>query len=440
MLTLAVPALPARLDPVTDAGPGPGLLTATCTPLIGLAPDGQLVQGLARGWRFDADVRALTLDLREGERFADGEPVDADAVAASLTRMVADRHSPRRAELAAVAAIEATGPLTVRLTLDRPYVPILAVLAGRAGMVTQDVGEDNDTPCAGPYRVEARRGEGMLELVRNGPPGDAGFARVRVVAVPDAALRLARVRAGAVDLAGPVEPADAAEAAREGRVRISAAADPGETVVLFNLARGARATGRVAREGGARAAFAASLDLPALAALAGHGYFAAIDAPATKATAGAPFELTVASQGADAALAAAIVRQASAAGIDVRLRVRDPARATLDVQNGDFEAALVRLPARLDPDMRLQPAFHCDGAANDGGYCEHATDALIERARAVADPRARADLYAQIRVRLADRLPAVFLLRGAHLVAAGPRAAGLTAYPDGGWRLVPGTR
>lgn len=435
-LAVGVAAIPARLDPLTDRGDGPGLLAAACDTLIGLGRDGALVPGLAREWRFDADARGLTLELRTDRTFPDGEPVDADAVAASLGRMTGDARSQRRAELAPVAAIEVRGRHTVYLRLDRAYVPIAARLTGRAGMVTQDIAEDSDVPCAGPYRVQARRGEGMLELARDPSADDAGYSRVRVVAVGDPALRLARVRSGALDLAGDIAPADAAEAANEGRVRIVAAADPGAVAILFNLKRGPRAAARISRDIGARVAFAAALDLKALAGFSGAGFFVPFEGTAPPPAARpAPFELTVPGDAMSLALAAEIAKQAAAAAIAVKLRARDPARAELDVQNGDFEAALVRVPSRPDPDMHLQPMFHCAGAANDSGYCDPTTDDMLDRARAETDPVERAGLYAHIETRLRENLPAIFLFRPARLVAAGPRAAGFEASADGGWRF-----
>ncbi len=438
-LTIAVPAIAARLDPLTDHGDGPGLLAATCDTLLTLRPDGALAPGLARAWRFSADARELALDLRADATFPDGEPVDADAVVASLARMTGEAHSQRRGELAPVVGIEATGRHSVSLRLDRAYAPLAFQLAGRAGMVVQDVAEDNDAPCAGPYRVAARLGDGALELARNEAHfarDDYAFARVRVVALAEGALRLARVRGGTVDLAGDIAPADAAEAAREGRVRIVAASDPGAAAILFNLSRGPRAAGALARETAARAAFAAALDLKALAEFAGAGYFAPFAQPPTMPPrAGLAVELTVPGDGESPALAGEIARQAAAAGVWVRVRVREPARAALDVQNGDFEAALVRLPSRVDPDLRLWQAFHCRGAANDAGYCDAQTDAALDAARAETDPARREALYARAQARIASLLPALFLPARARIVAAGPRAAGFVPFPDGGWRL-----
>jgi peptide/nickel transport system substrate-binding protein len=95
----------------------------------------EFVPQLATGWSWSTDSRALTLKLRDGVRFQDGEPFDAEAVKANLDRYRTAPYSARKSELKPVAAVEIIDPKTVRLVLSAPYAPLIAVLSDRAGMM-----------------------------------------------------------------------------------------------------------------------------------------------------------------------------------------------------------------------------------------------------------------------------------------------------------------
>ena len=60
------------------------VFAATCDKLIDLDPAGKLVPQLATAWHWSDDGRTLTLNLRDGVKFQDGEPFDAEAARASI--------------------------------------------------------------------------------------------------------------------------------------------------------------------------------------------------------------------------------------------------------------------------------------------------------------------------------------------------------------------
>ena len=133
-LRVTIPYNPATLDPITGRNaPDFNTLYLIFDALIDFEPDTlALKPGLASAWSF-ADPTTLVLDLQEGVTFHDGTPFDAEAVKFNLERTKSDPRSNVKSDLAAVDAIEVTGPLQVTLTLSAPNAGLPAVLTNRSG-------------------------------------------------------------------------------------------------------------------------------------------------------------------------------------------------------------------------------------------------------------------------------------------------------------------
>jgi peptide/nickel transport system substrate-binding protein len=78
--------------------------------------------------------KTVTIKLRQGVKFNDGTPLNAEAMKYSLDRHREMKGSSRRSELDHVDAVEVVDPATIRLKLKAPFSPITAILADRAGM------------------------------------------------------------------------------------------------------------------------------------------------------------------------------------------------------------------------------------------------------------------------------------------------------------------
>lgn len=134
--------------------------TALCDKLVDVSPQLELVPQLATAWQWSDDNRSLTLQLRQGVTFHDGEAFDAAAVKFNLDRARSLPDSLRKSELASVDTVEVVDPQTVRIRLKQPDATLLAQLSDRAGMMlapkasTGDVG--SKPVCSGPYRFVQR--------------------------------------------------------------------------------------------------------------------------------------------------------------------------------------------------------------------------------------------------------------------------------------------
>lgn len=87
--------------------------------------DGEVKGNLAEHYSFNEDGTVLTLNLRQGVSFHDGEPFNAEAVKANLEF---DQTNPSYATLKAITdmvSIEATDEYTVTITYSHPYYAYL---------------------------------------------------------------------------------------------------------------------------------------------------------------------------------------------------------------------------------------------------------------------------------------------------------------------------
>src|ERR1700693_1594796 len=123
---------PDVLDPtLARTFVGRVVFAALCDKLFDIDEKLNIVPQLATGYEWSADSKALTIKLRPGVTFHDGEKLDAAAAKFSLERHKTMAGSNRRGELAPVASVDVVDPMTVRLNLLALFAPLLEKLASR---------------------------------------------------------------------------------------------------------------------------------------------------------------------------------------------------------------------------------------------------------------------------------------------------------------------
>ena len=106
-----------------------------CDKLFDIDEHLNIVPQLATSYEW-TDPKTLTIHLRPGVLFQDGEKMGCCRIAKStLERNLILKGSYRRAEISAIDHIEIVDRLTVRLVLNSPDAPLVAQLADRAGMI-----------------------------------------------------------------------------------------------------------------------------------------------------------------------------------------------------------------------------------------------------------------------------------------------------------------
>src|SRR5215471_12019099 len=96
------------------------VFASICDKLFDIDEKLNIVPQLALSHETSADGKAVTITLRPGVKFQDGETLDAEAAKFSLERHLTLTGSYRKPELAAVDHVEVVDPLTVRLVLKAP--------------------------------------------------------------------------------------------------------------------------------------------------------------------------------------------------------------------------------------------------------------------------------------------------------------------------------
>ena len=117
---------PDVLDPtLARSFVGRIVFAALCDKLFDIDEKLNIIPQLATAYEWAPDNKALTIKLRPGVTFHDGEKLDAAAVKFSLERHKTMAGSNRRGELAPVASVDVVDPLTVRLNLSAPFSPLI---------------------------------------------------------------------------------------------------------------------------------------------------------------------------------------------------------------------------------------------------------------------------------------------------------------------------
>ena len=178
-------AWPAGLDPATNttSGLNLSLMNAVFGGLFQLTAerDGsnpRIVGVLAESYEITNDGRTLVIHLRDGVRFSDGAPLDAEALRFNIERNIAAPCScaPIRWPWAERDRVIVVDNLTVALNFSRPYsaaingLPVININWPASPAALAAVGEDEfrlRPVGAGPFRIVSNQLSSRLELERN---------------------------------------------------------------------------------------------------------------------------------------------------------------------------------------------------------------------------------------------------------------------------------
>jgi peptide/nickel transport system substrate-binding protein len=235
---------PAALNESSVAG----MMRNVCDSLVSLDPAdaSKVVPGVARSWEMAADG-TMTFHLREGLKFASGNPVTADDVVWSIRRtiMLNLANASRLREWGITAenvanAIRVVDPLTLEARMPRPFAPTLLPFAFTDFRVAPvidrtivmrnerdgDMGSkwlQTNSACYGPYRISSIRPQDRVILERyDGHWQDLSQAVRRVIIrhVPEPGAQRLLLEKGDIDVADAVDPADFAAIERNPDTRI----------------------------------------------------------------------------------------------------------------------------------------------------------------------------------------------------------------------------
>ena len=254
---------PDGLDPTTSRFYTTRIVfAALCDKLFDIDEKAGIVPQLALGAETSTDGKTVTIKLRPGVKFHDGEPFDAEAAKYSLERHMNMKGSFRKPELAAVDSVEVVDPLTVKLNLKQPFSPLLAQLTDRAGMMVSPKAAEAagdkfalKPVCAGPYKFVERVAQDriVLEKFPDYWNKDHVFIdKITYLPIVDSTVRLANLRSGGLDMMERLLATDIKTVRDDPKLRLSKAVSLGFFALLVNVANGAQGR-QSAGQGPARA-------------------------------------------------------------------------------------------------------------------------------------------------------------------------------------------
>ena len=167
VLTIAVPNVPATLNPALSDNGGNNVTFASLAydSLIYLAPNGTYQPDLATSWKYvGSNNQEFIIQLRSGVEFSDGTTMTAQDVVNSI-KYAQTTGSTASTYLTSLAAISATGPLTVQLNFSSPRPDLTTVFDQNemAGDIIGPTGLSSPTTLgtatdgAGPYMLDATK-------------------------------------------------------------------------------------------------------------------------------------------------------------------------------------------------------------------------------------------------------------------------------------------
>lgn len=208
--------------------------------ILNRMPDMSVGPGIARSWR-RLDPVTWRLELEEGRRFSNGEPVDGETIRATLARLNApETRSPLKDLFETLTVANIDGPMVTivtkgpdalfesRMTNFQLVPPKYTATAG-AHFGEAPIG-------SGPFVLEYWHRNAEVALLANPTYGGAKqrFKRLLFRAVPEEIARISAVRTGAAHLVTSISPNQAASLQRGGEVQILTADSNRTMVVQFN--------------------------------------------------------------------------------------------------------------------------------------------------------------------------------------------------------------
>jgi peptide/nickel transport system substrate-binding protein len=464
---------PDALDPTTSRTVAARVVfAALCDKLIDIDANLGFVPQLATEWAWAADGKTLTFKLRPGVKFQDGEAMNAAAVKYSLDRHLTMPGSNRKNELGPLQGVDAVDDGTVRLTLSEPFSPLVAVLADRVGMIVspkaaKELGDKfSEHPvCAGAFKFVERVAQDRIVLERFTDywnAKDVHFDKVTYLPIPDGAVRAANLRAGGLDIAETLQPADVPTLRSDPRVRVETGASLASVYIVINTSNGERSKTPLGQSAKVRQALELAIDRGVLNQVAFDGLFV----PGNQSVPpGSPYYIkSLPIPARDVAKARALLSETgldrvkikltvpnttyylqssqvlqsmvAEAGFDLELNVVEVTTSLSQWTKGDFEALIILWSGRVDLDANLYGFNACDGTLNGSKYCNPEVDRYLKDARGVTDYENRYGAYEKATRMLLGDLPYIYLWHPALIYGVSEKIDGFRLMPDSLVRVV----
>ena len=466
---------PDALDPtLARTFSGREVFLTFCEKLYDLNAKAQIVPQLASALpTISKDKLTMTIPLRQGVKFNDGTPFNAQAVVTSLQRDQTLQGSARASEIAPVASVEASGADKVLIHLKTPYSPLLAQLADRSGMVMSptQLGKLGDkfatNPiCVGPFMYQNRVAGNSITVVKSPyyyDKKDVHLDKIVFKVENDTAAAAAALKAGDTQVLDQIDSTQLQGIEHTPTLRVikqTSLGYQGFTLNIGNkngLGKGYSNVGTpIAANAKLREAFEMAIDrktmnkvvfggtvLPGCTPIspASPYYQASVKCTpynptqakqlvAQSGVSNPTVHLMVPTATAGLRLAQFIQAQEQAVGINVVVDSTDFLTSLSKADAGTYDTFQIGWSGRVDPDGNIYQFVATTGSQNDSGYSNPRLDLILDNARKATTTTARGTLYkAAEQILITDR-PLIFLYFPVIRAGLAKQLQGVTMYPD----------
>ncbi|MCG3150439.1 MAG: Periplasmic dipeptide transport protein [Verrucomicrobiae bacterium] len=449
-----------KLDPAdVDDGESVKVLLNVCEGLVRFKHGtAEIEPCLATSWKISPDGLTYTFQLRQGVKFHDGTPLNADTALVSFLRQK-DKDHPARPKagtfaywtsmFAMVESVKALDAGTLEFRLREPHAPFLANLASfSASLISPKFINQQQVVGTGPFRFVEWKPNETITLAANRDYWDGAppLAQLIFKVVPDSATRFIQLQTGQIQAMDGLDPNDIPLIQRDKKVKLISAPGLNVAYLSFNCDK--------LKDKNLRRAIAAAINKKDLLAIVyrNHGTIAKNPLPpallghndATPerlpspplTTRPAPLRLEVMTNPRaylpNPIRAAELIKADCAkAGIPIEIVSNEFGAHLSRTSRGEHELALLGwVGDNGDPDNFLYTLLDKDtatlgSALNICFWKNENYHKLVVAARRETDPAKRAALYRQAQEIIADEVPMVPLAHAPAMLACRANITGI---------------
>ena len=234
---------PPGLDPTAGAAAAIGEITHynIFEGLTKITQDFQFAPLLAESWKFSDDLKTLTLNLKPGVKFQDGEAFTSNEVKFSFLRYAAkDSTNKDKAFFASIAGIDASDPSKVVLTFKDPSFSALFHLGLNTAVIIDEKSaatEANAPVGTGPYKLSNWSKGSSATLDAWDGYRDAAHVAIKHATfkfIADPAAQTAAVLSGDIDAFPRVSAASLDPFKADTRLTVVVGGTEGKTILALN--------------------------------------------------------------------------------------------------------------------------------------------------------------------------------------------------------------
>ena len=439
-----------------------------------MADTSDIMPALAKNWEVSEDGLTSVIHLDENAKFANGDPVNADAVTYSFNRIKDSNYTGFLYSLANIDTMEKTDDLTVTFKLSKPCTIFFNLLQMHIfsivnpnqleGMSEEEIDTFLTTTTVGSGAFDIEKWDATTEVILNARAdywkGKVDLDKVIYKIIPEPSNRVLLADKGDVDIARVIPPKDLAKL--EGNTDLDIRAYESVSIVYLSLNTQKAPLDNVkvrqalnyavpydvivndVMSGKAKkldyvipsampahiadptGAYTTDLD-KAKALLAEAGYADGFDMKLVISTGNQDYEDT------------AILVQAELAKIGVKLSIEKMERAQYleATRSHNFDMAISSYSSFVnDPGYFFGNCLYSKGEYNYGSYKSDEVDAIWDKAESSNDLSERYELYTEAQKIVAEDAPWVPLYEKSNIYVLNKSVKSFLYYPDGSVRLA----